>query len=1255
MSAEPLRDASFYLPHLQRCPRCDDGRISEPLVSSGAKDPKRKGHKYQVCLMLRPGTFDQCPNFVWLPKTGATAPPETQRAADQVIACPSLACQSLSAPRRINQNCTFRLCSACCKAMHQDLHVRPCKVWTHNHAPSDAPRKSPPSRYRCFIALRGLPQARRRGVQTARPQGPQAGGLAASATPSSDNAPVPRGAGSAASSNSRQALALSISPPYVERLIAIEVEERLRHERLARANQAGAAESHRVMVYWHWKNGEKPEIIPVDLDEALWPRFQPTDSPELVARFKVDQERYQYFDWKLYNWVSASSLVGPRNVLTSGELHYRSLGVEYGPNMPGPDGPTVDTPRGSHLSLPPNPPFTPATPSQSVSHSPPSTRESALLSPGPATPSGLPLSSAWNTPSRSTGTTVPPSSALPSAPTPPTSSIGLQPSAGQFGGMAIPSVLPPPTPLPSAGVALPQAPGTARVTSSLPVGVPSIPSASTGPLPSLLATVAMQAAADLSGPAPEGPHGWPLRYFVDMALGFQEMRRLTTQGVGKQAAFEQAFKRPRVHNTFYGNYRAFCAAEKIPGTVENTRDIAFVRKSALAPLVPHPSPLSMEDSHPRTPLTAREFHHLPSDIVRAVLRLWVRKPKTVNLVPDGEPLLHRCIEEKLSIAWDRVVELARDGGSPSNKCPAGVARREWRVDVRLAQGLIKGEFRHPFPQRAPSMSPLTEIEDTEARLAEAELERRLEGPEAPPDMRASTHNEPPPRSPSSVQSAESWSGISDGSRDGDGDRASEAGTLHTPSARALSADSHAFPSPLSASLYADGLDAHLADWRPGARPSPAPTLLDQCVRACGYEELPKGDVWDAPSEWDEAEDTEEFVWEGYVDVHVSGVDYRTSPRAGRRGGGVLQSLPLRYYRAAQYVAVDAEALAAEFVRVVVGLDTDLYISVPDLQDDHNAFQKLAVVTGDGKWQLLTSREIQLRPLDKSSKAPGLRDVHFALDYQLDPVQRERSRVRDVTPREHTPVVKRAFSPSASRSPSRRPVATKRRRAQSDTSPEAVTKRSVVEAVTEWIGQVDDGRFEEMPEVTELRDTKGKKSHDVDCLLRWSKVVKMIGDLEQTDATAGAPGANVKITQEHIGAFVGRGSEWIGQAAHVRRIYEQHRTNPSLQAELKCLRDNHRAVGMKTLLGVLTWSIKPAASRGPHPLQNVLPPAAFAAPAALSSLPETDEFVKAHEDSHPGGCLVGQGLGPRPLDSDRDEDDESDGGSQASYESWPWLS
>ena len=72
-----------------------------------------------------------------------------------------------------------------------------------------------------------------------------------------------------------QGVKLSISPAYVQRLVAMDIEERQRNERLTRASSASADESLRVMVYWHSQVGSGVPPLSRPFSQTLCPERRP--------------------------------------------------------------------------------------------------------------------------------------------------------------------------------------------------------------------------------------------------------------------------------------------------------------------------------------------------------------------------------------------------------------------------------------------------------------------------------------------------------------------------------------------------------------------------------------------------------------------------------------------------------------------------------------------------------------------------------------------------------------------------------------------------------------------------------------------------------------------------------------------------------------------------------------------------------------------------------------------------------------------
>ncbi len=75
--------------------------------------------------------------------------------------------------------------------------------------------------------------------------------------------------------------------------------------------------------------------------------------------------------------------------------------------------------------------------------------------------------------------------------------------------------------------------------------------------------------SSLDAQAPRGPHGWPLKYVVDMAIGFQSMRSLEDQGMPTRVAFKEAFYQDYKTSTFSDNSRAWKAASLVEGEIES--------------------------------------------------------------------------------------------------------------------------------------------------------------------------------------------------------------------------------------------------------------------------------------------------------------------------------------------------------------------------------------------------------------------------------------------------------------------------------------------------------------------------------------------------------------------------------------------------------------------------------------------------------------------------------------------------------------
>ena len=72
---------------------------------------------------------------------------------------------------------------------------------------------------------------------------------------------------------------------------------------------------------------------------------------------------------------------------------------------------------------------------------------------------------------------------------------------------------------------------------------------------------------------------------------------------------------------------------------------------------------------------------------------------------DGQPLLERCLQEGLSIQWDRVAGWLADGATPSKRVPSGISRREWRVDLQVLEYVQGGLMDIPAASVRPFALP----------------------------------------------------------------------------------------------------------------------------------------------------------------------------------------------------------------------------------------------------------------------------------------------------------------------------------------------------------------------------------------------------------------------------------------------------------------------------------------------------------------------------------------------------------------------
>ncbi|TFK80355.1 hypothetical protein K466DRAFT_605414 [Polyporus arcularius HHB13444] len=369
-----------------------------------------------------------------------------------------------------------------------------------------------------------------------------------------------------------------MSSPYIS---LVEDLDNAARDRLERGKkQASIAAESQVVVEINWWPKDDADTEPFDVRVPYYPHFHPKDCPDLVKRFKLEENDFQWWDWKRFLWVNGSFTSPYRNIASpGGELHYRTFGVQSAPGMPNRGLKRLRSPSDAdRISVPPPPtigatrlPVTPRrTPSRSnitpgSSHyytTPSSSHGEASVS---GTPSTLrfDMSSldAFNTPSSSRLIHSPASfNTTPEHIPSPSSSRAVTPRSrcstpgsmfselhaddigSRLGEGDHPAARAPPM--------APLFPGAASFASSL-----SGTSGSPGDL-------------DLD-PAPRGPYGWPFKYVSDMAVGFAAMETFERDmHMPKQLAFETAFKMPYKRATVSDNARAWEAAGLIHGERE---------------------------------------------------------------------------------------------------------------------------------------------------------------------------------------------------------------------------------------------------------------------------------------------------------------------------------------------------------------------------------------------------------------------------------------------------------------------------------------------------------------------------------------------------------------------------------------------------------------------------------------------------------------------------------------------------------------
>ncbi|KAI1789497.1 hypothetical protein LXA43DRAFT_1062859 [Ganoderma leucocontextum] len=509
------------LSHLNACPKCKY-YVAAPAMCKGKSNSSKEGFWYEKCLNNAPPFTDTCDYFKW--RTDIKRGKVTGRGDPKTLCCGEQ-CKDSDKPSPINVECTFGVCVRCCRHL-QPLLATPisCGVGDHRKGVESAvkaksPEANDPGSARRSQRTKGKKKkCKQDGTDSVSEHVNTEDSDAVEPTP--DRAPP-----------KRASYATPTSSAYVERISAIDAEQKLLVEQHATRARQLQAKSHvqTVTLRWWTEDGGEPDVVEIVVDDPS--AFHPKDIPQLVEDYRCDQEKFQYYDSKKRVWYTGSKGTAPRNLGKLGEddLCYRALGVTSGEGMPGPqkkraapdDSLAPETPRR------PQPPFRdyPITPDSRLRRS---------LSPAATTPprSG---SSAWLDESGPEGTTTP---------------LHFDESLANVRDpfSALNETLPP---IPALFAPQPEVPGACD--SSMP-----------GP------------SYDISS-APFGRHRWPLKYVCDMALGFDLMRALEDAHPPMKTidAFKAVFQVEYKSSTYSEQERAWRAAGEKPG--ERDRWIALGR------------------------------------------------------------------------------------------------------------------------------------------------------------------------------------------------------------------------------------------------------------------------------------------------------------------------------------------------------------------------------------------------------------------------------------------------------------------------------------------------------------------------------------------------------------------------------------------------------------------------------------------------------------------------------------------------------
>ncbi|EMD32354.1 hypothetical protein CERSUDRAFT_77384 [Gelatoporia subvermispora B] len=658
-------------------------------MCTGKNDPDHAGYWYSKCLNNKPPSHNTCSHFAWdesIPQGRHSSRPSL---------CPGHFCKS-GRRASVNQECTFGLCKECCGITHWYLpEIRSCDVSKHRPSTGFVPP---------VVVVPAPPAQAQPPFDEGTAIAPFNHQSAASTTHSGQINNQ-----SARLGNTHRTYRHSISPLYQQTRLELEREERERVEDGAVSAQYAREQKKVITVFWWPKDDNDLEIYEVVAPDYPW--FHPQQSHDLVEQYHVDKTTFQYFDWKRQTWINGSPRSPAQNVRISEvqELHYRSAGVRDAPGMPGRSLKRSASAAG--LLGDGDSPFKQPLVSMASSSTHAEHHHSDLLSPLPA-PSSSSLFSI-SSPISTLSTWAPPC-------TPPKMSSYV--SQSQMVRDCI------------------QREKTSVASEFLdltPSGALASPTITTGSLDSLDMTFTSSREASVS-------LGWPLKYVIDMAEGFQNIQRLESQGIARQRAFEMVYDTSDFKykkSTYSDNHRAWAAAANVEGERElwysygrtaNGEWLRFMKKwrqgtrrNSLSRAYLLVTLVRMAEA---TLLTMEDIEHLPGDELKAILRAWLSKKRLAGpsfQFQHAKFIAQRIIEEKAAVDWAAVASgTAHTPPDPQDDSPEAkelhraIAMEKTLRDL-LLQKLIdipqQEESREKTPERAitsPLSSPPTKNDQT---------------------------------------------------------------------------------------------------------------------------------------------------------------------------------------------------------------------------------------------------------------------------------------------------------------------------------------------------------------------------------------------------------------------------------------------------------------------------------------------------------------------------------------------------------------